>query len=435
MKHLAINPDKSYGVRWVVLSLLFFATVIGYIDRLTISFLAPIIEEDLGISNLQYAGIATWFLLTYSFFQLFAGRMYDKIGVRKGYTVSITVWSFAAVFHAFATSVTGLSIFRGLLGLGEAGHWPGAIKCIAEWFPPKARAFAMGLVNSGASIGSVLAPPIIVWLLLSFGWKATFIVTGSLGFLWVILWRVFYRPINRNKWVTPEEVRIIGEGVSDDQDELSPEVEVTSKAQKKLMLKRLYGKRQLWGITIGRFIGDPIWWMYLLWLPLYLKNEKGFTMEEIGALAWLPYLFAAIGGISGGWFSGFLIRKGFSVHQSRVAAIILGTLFLPSGFFIANASSSLSMWIYISLTLFGFQFWVNNVQTLPSDIFEKRFVGSVAGLAQSGAGFGSMMLMLVTGWVVDRFSYAPILLTASLLGPIATLLLILIIGRVKKITV
>lgn len=432
---LTIHPDKHDSIRWWVLSMLFFATVIGYIDRLTISLLAPVIEKDLGINNLQYAGIATWFLLTYSAFQLFAGRMYDKIGIKKGYTLSITVWSLASVLHAFSKGVTGLSIFRGLLGIGEAGHWPGAIKCIAEWFPEKTRAVAMGIVNAGASVGSILAPPFVIWLLLSFGWKSTFIVTGSLGFLWVILWKLFYRAPDTGKQVPPEQNAVIAAARPDTGASTAAGESESTLPEKPGSLKKLYGKRQLWGITIGRFIGDPIWWLYLLWLPLYLKNKRGFTMEEIGALAWLPYFFAALGGISGGWLSGWLIRKGFSVHRARITAIVIGTLFLPFGYFIAHAPSSMLMWIYISLTLFGFQFWVNNVQTLPSDIFEKKYVGSVAGMAQSGAGFGSMLLMLATGWVVDRFSYAPILFTASLLGPLATLLLILITGKIKKITV
>ncbi len=423
-----ITSDKSFGIRWGVLLLLFSATVIAYIDRLTISLLAPVLQEELGITNMEYAGVATWFLLVYSAFQLFAGRLYDRLGTKTTYTASILVWSIAATLHATTRGIAGLSVYRALLGFGEAGHWPGVTKTVAEWFPPRTRAFAMGLVNSGASFGSVVAPPLVIGLLLAYGWQFAFIATGGLGFIWVVAWWWFYDDPARHRWVTPKELAIIrGDG-------MSSEAAVTDNAPASRTLpKGIYRTRQLWAITIARFFGDPIWWLYLVWLPLYLKNERGFTMREIGNLAWLPYLFAALGGIAGGWFSGFLLKKGFSVHRARMTAIVTGTLFLPVGLLVINAASSLTMWIYICLTLFGFQFWVNNVQTLPSDIYEKKLVGTVSGMGQSGAGFGSVIFVLATGWVVDQFTYTPILIIAGFLGPLATISLFLIGGKIKPI--
>ncbi len=421
---------KSYGVRWWILILLLMATIICYIDRLTVSFLAPVIKEDLGINNMQYATITTWFLIVYSVFQLLAGRLYDKVGTKKAYTLSITIWSIAAMLHATTRGIAGLSVFRGLLGLGESGHWPGVTKSVAEWFPAKSRAFAMGIVNAGASIGSVIAPPLIVGLLLAFGWKATFIVTGALGFVWVIAWLIVYRSPERHRLVTPRERQLIG---IDDED--SADAAATPAEAKTYNAKGLWKSRQFWAISTARFFGDPIWWLYLTWLPLYLSNERGFTMEKIGTWAWLPFVFAAIGGIAGGWFSGFLMRKGMSVDKARKIAIIVGTLFLPAGMMVINAQTETMMWIYICLTLFGFQFWVNNVQTLPSDVYEKRYVGTVAGMGQSGAGIGSVIFVLCTGWVVDHFSYTPILIAAGILGPLATISLMLIGGKFEKVKI
>ncbi|MEI7422305.1 MAG: MFS transporter [Prolixibacteraceae bacterium] len=420
LKRINQHKDNSLFMHWIVLFLLFLGTVICYIDRLTISYLAPVIKEDLGITNLEYAGITTWFLLLYSIFQIFAGRLFDKIGTKKAYAASITVWSIAAMLHATTKGIVGLSFFRGLLGIGESGHWPGVTKGVAEWFPIKSRAFAMGLVNTGASIGSVISPPLIIWLMLSYGWKYTFIVTGSFGFVWVILWLIFYRSPPHQIVTNPIECANLVDNKSQD---------------KGFNTRKLYASRKLWGITIARFFGDPIWWLYLVWLPLYLKNEKGFSMEEIGSLAWIPYLFAAVGGVAGGWFSGFLIRHEVSVNNARKIAIVVGTLFLPVGLLVINAQSNIAMWFFISLTLFGFQFWVNNVQTLPSDIYERKYVGSVAGMGQSGAGFGSMIFVLCTGWVVDHFSYTPILLIAGILGPLATLSLFIIGGKIKRISI
>ena len=422
--------NRSYGVRWWIMSLLFLATVICYIDRLTVSLLAPVIQDDLGITNYQYAKVTTWFLIVYSIFQLFAGRMYDKIGTKKAYTLSISIWSIAAVLHMATKGIVSLSIFRSLLGLGEAGHWPGVTKSVAEWFPAKSRAFAMGVVNAGASVGSVVAPPLIISLYLAFGWKITFLATGSLGFIWILAWLLLYKSPEKHKWVTPTERAIIDDDINETKTEIDELLPVESKTYNS---KGLWKSRQAWAIIISRFFGDPIWWLYLVWLPLYLKNERGFTMEEIGSLAWLPYLFAGIGGLSGGWFSGFLIKKGLSINNARKIAIAVGTLFLPIGLLVINTDSMIMMWIYICLTLFGFQFWVNNVQTLPSDIFEKKYVGSVAGMGQSGAGIGSVIFVLSTGWVVDNFSYTPILLVAGILGPLATISLFLICGKIKKV--
>src|SRR6266498_3327411 len=203
---------KIRGLRWWIVGLVFLATLINFIDRLTISVLAPVITKQLGLTNLQFASITTWFLVAYAASQALSGKLYDRVGTRRGFTLSILVWASAAMAHAFARGLASLSVFRFVLGLGEAGNWPGAAKTVAEWFPIRERAFGMAIFNSGAAIGSIVAPPLIVWLSLAYGWRTTFIVTGSLGFLWLLLWLVFYQTPDRHRWITPEELTLIRAG-------------------------------------------------------------------------------------------------------------------------------------------------------------------------------------------------------------------------------
>jgi ACS family hexuronate transporter-like MFS transporter len=422
-----MNDIKIPGIRWIIVSLLFLATVICYVDRLTISILAPVIKNDLMLSNLQYASISTWFLISYSIMQAFFGRFYDKFGTRTGFSVAISVWSVAAAMHAAAKGILGFSFFRFLLGIGEAGNWPGVAKVIAEWFPVKQRAFGMSVVNCGAALGSVVAPPIIIWLQLNYGWKSAFIATGSAGFIWLVLWLIIYSPPGKHKWITNEEKELVSESISE-----IPSSIISEKETPDIGLLQLLRNRKVWGIIIARFFGDPIWWLYLVWLPLYLFEVKGFNLKQIGQFAWLPFLVSGIGSLAGGWFSGFLISKGFSVSKARYTAIIIATLFMPFGILSIYTNSAMQALFYMSLVLFGFQFWVNNVQTIPSDIFPNRMVASVAGLAQSGAGLGAVIFVMSTGWIVDVFSYSPVIIAAGIFGPIATISLIILTGKIEK---
>ncbi len=426
---------KLRGLRWWIVGLIFLATLINYVDRLTISVLAPVITKDLSLDRFQYGGIATWFLLAYTISQGLSGKLYDRIGTRRGFTVSITVWSIAAMAHSFVRGVAGLSACRFVLGLGEAGNWPGAAKTVAEWFPASQRALGMAIFNSGAAIGSVLAPPLIVWLQLSFGWQITFIVTGALGFLWLGLWLLFYQSPKQHPWLTNEEYQLIHEQthenpVSGVSHAPSPEIITIPSAPRWRDLLRY---RQVWGIVVGRFFTDPIWWLYITWLPLYLSDVRGFDLRQIALFAWVPYVAADAGSLFGGWLSGFLIGHGWSVNLARKSVIAFAALLMPAGAFAAFAQSPLTALALIGLVLFGFQVWINNVQTLPSDFFRDKSVGSVAGLGGTGAGLGAMLFTLTTGWIVQHFSYVPILVAAGLFGPLGTLILFALCGPIKRI--
>jgi len=420
---------KLRGLRWWIVGLIFLATLINYVDRLTISVLAPVITHDLGLTNTQFGGIVFWFLLAYTISQSLSGKLYDRIGTKRGFVCSIVLWSIAAMAHAFARGLASLSVFRFILGLGEAGNWPGAAKTVAEWFPIRERAFGMAIFNSGAAIGSVVAPPLIVWLSLTYGWQTTFIVTGSLGFAWLVLWVLLYETPDRHRWLGEDERQLILKG---QREEGAADALATEPAAP-LGWRELLRYRQVWAIVLARFLTDPIWWLYITWLPKYLADARGFSLLQIGFFTIVPYIFADAGSLSGGWASGYLIAHGWGVDRARKIVILIAALLMPAGIFAAFAHDAMVALVLIGVVLFGFQVWINNVQTLPSDFFSDKAVGSVAGLGGTGAGIGSMIFILSTGWVVDHFSYVPVLVAAGLLAPIGTLVLFALSGRIERV--
>jgi ACS family hexuronate transporter-like MFS transporter len=307
--------------------------------------------------------------------------------------------------------------------LGEAGNWPGAAKVIAEWFPRRERALGMGIFNSGVCIGSIMAPPLIVWLQVRFGWQTTFLATGTLGFFWLLLWLLFYRSPDKHPAITAEEYALIKEGQT-----------AASRSKPAISWLQLLRFRQTWAIVLSRFLTDPVWWLYITWLPLYLYNARGFDLKKIGMFAWLPFLTADAGSLLGGWLSGRLITKGWSTNRARKSVVLLGAFLMAAGIPAALTSDAMVALAFISLVTFGFQSWINNVQTLPSDYFPEEIVASVAGLGGVGAGIGAILYVLTTGWVVDHFSYTPILLIAGLLPLFGTAVLFVVGGRIRPLS-
>lgn len=436
---------KIRGLRWIIIGLVFFATLINYIDRLTISVLAPAIMESFKLTNTEFGAIATWFLLAYTISQSASGKLYDKIGVKKGFTVSIIVWSLAGIATAWANGVRALSACRFMLGLGEAGNWPGAAKTVSEWFPARQRAFGMAIFNSGAAIGSIVAPPIIIGLHSYFlarggDWHEVFIFTGALGFVWLAAWWFIYDSPEKHKWITQEEYRLIKEqddhleAVAPPEATIAAEVDATAPAERAIGWFELLTYRQTWSIILARLLVDPVWWLYITWLPLYLNQVHGFDLKQIGLFAWVPFVAADAGSLFGGWLSGHLISRGWSVNSARKAVIVFAACLMPAGIIAAFTASAMVALVLIAIVLFGFQVWINNVQTLPSDMFPSKAVGSVAGLGGTGAGIGSMIFTFTTGWVTDNFSYAPILIAAGLLAPIGTVVLFALAGNIQRVS-
>jgi MFS transporter, ACS family, hexuronate transporter len=414
------------GLRWLMIGLVFLATVINYIDRQTVSVLKTSISQDLGLSNADYAAIQNSFLAFYGISQMVSGRLYDNIGTRLGFVFSIVVWSLAAMAHATARTATSFSIFRAVLGAGEAGNWPGAAKMVGEWFPVHERALGMGIFNTGAAVGGALSPPIIAWLATSYGWRMTFIVTGALGFVWLALWLIAYRSPTEHPWITETERRHVLDGAV-------PQP-ATGPSWRPGWLE-LLEYRQTWAVVMGRFITDPIWWLYIFWLPSYLQEARGLSLQQVGQSAWLPFLAGGIGALSGGYASGALISRGWSVNRSRKAVMICGAMLTSAGILAMRASDPYVALGWMALVLFGFQVWINNLQTLPSDFFPGTAVGSVFGLGGAAAALASVLFTWGTGRVVDSFGYTPVFVVAGILGPLGLIVTLWLAGRIQSVSI
>ncbi|PYS51518.1 MAG: MFS transporter [Acidobacteria bacterium] len=438
------------GLRWWIIGLVFLATVINYIDRQTIAILSTVIRADLSLSNEQYALINAWFLLAYTISQSLSGKLYDRVGTRKGFSFSIIIWSVAAMMTSLAQGLRSLSLFRFLLGTGEAGNWPGAAKISAEWFPIKERALALAIFNSGATVGAVLSPPLIVWLNINYGWHSTFLITGTLGFFWLALWLFVYQTPERHRWLKREEFDFIrkGQRVEDEsleavvKDEIeAPSVEVIAKSAPPADLeeervprwRELLQYREVWAIVLMRFLVDPVWWLFVIWLPEYLQKARGFSLKDVGSFAWLPYLTAGIGSLLGGWASGYLIGLGWTVNRARKSVMLIAALLMPTGILAVRVADPMVALALICVVTFAFQVWINNLQVLPSDYFPGKAVASVAGLGGTGAGISSLAFTLATGWVVDHFSYTPIFTAAGLFGPLGAIVLFTLAGPIRRV--
>lgn len=416
---------KISGLRWLMIGLVFLATIINYIDRQTVSVLKTAISQDLGLSNTDYAAIQNSFLVFYGLSQLLSGRLYDRVGTRRGFVFSIVLWSLAALAHATARTARSFAVFRGALGFGEAGNWPGAAKMVGEWFPVRERAFAMGIFNTGAAVGGALSPPAIAWLATTYGWRMTFVLTGALGFIWLTLWLALFRTPDRHPWITEAERGHILDGAAPAK---------TSDAWRPGWL-HLLTYRQTWAVVMGRFLTDPIWWLYIFWLPSYLQEARGFSLREVGQSAWLPFLAAGIGALSGGYASGALIARGWPVDRARKTVMIAGALLTSAGILAMRAPDPYVALGWMAVVLFGFQVWINNLQTLPSDFFPGSAVGSVFGLGGAAAALASVLFTWGTGHVVDRFGYTPVFVVAGGLGPLGLAVTLLLAGPIRRVDV
>ena len=434
--HIAeLKTMKVKGLRWWIIGLIGLATVINYIDRSAINIMWPYIYKEFGIagadSKSALAMITTFFMVAYAIGQTATGKMMDAIGTRLGMVVSIIGWSISIALHAIARSVTSFSIFRAMLGISEAGNWPGATKSNAEWFPVKERAIAQGIFGAGASLGSVVAAPAIAGLYLAFGWRATFAGIAVLGFLWIIPWILINKNTpDKHPWITDKEKDHIIDKQTMQQTAAS-EVQVYS-------WKELLQFKNTWGIISSRFFIDPIWWMFVTWLPTFLKEQFAFDIKQVGAFAWVPYLFAAMGGIAGGLYSSMLIKRGTAANKARKYAISIGCviMLLSLGliaFYMDELKDHVSVAIaLISATLFGFQFLINNLQTLPSDYFNGKNVGTIAGMGGTSAVAGTIILTLLVP-VITKTSYTTLFILAALMVPIAWFCITFIASKNKKL--
>jgi ACS family hexuronate transporter-like MFS transporter len=401
---------KIPNLRWYIAALLFTASVINYIDRQTLSIIAPVLTKELHISPIQYSNILQAFLIAYTVMYLGSGFLVDRWGTRVSLAVFMVWWSVSNMLHAFANTATQLGAYRFLLGVGEPGNFMAALRVISEWYPPKEKAFVNGLVNAGAAVGAILAAPLVAWLTIQYGWRFTFVITGGLGFLWLVPWLWLYHLPEKHRRLSAEELHLIrGAGGS-----LSSSAEQIRKSQ----LLRL---PQTWGLLLARFISDPVWWFYLFWLPKYLVEQRGFTLREMGMLVWLPYLCADLGSLAGGLASGYLIKRHWRDVDARIAAMIPCALVMPFSIMIAVTPSTTVAVLLICLVTFSHMAWKTNLTTITNDIYPTRVIGSVSGMIAFGSGLGGTLFTNITGQVVEHYSYTWIFVIMGFMHPAAFL--------------
>jgi MFS transporter, ACS family, aldohexuronate transporter len=391
------------GYRWTVCALLFAVTTVNYMDRQVLGILAPTLQRELHWSESQYADIVLSFTVLYALGFLVAGWWLDRVGVRRGFAMAVVAWSLAAIGHAFARTAAGFAAARAFLGLGESANFPGAIKTVAEWFPQRERALAAGIFNAGTNTGAILTPLLVPWIVLRWGWQPAFIVTGSLGFLWVLVWLVLYREPGRHARVTAEELALIH---SDPPDGTAPRVAWLD----------LLTHRQTWAFAAGKLLADPIWWFYLYWLPKFLDARYGLTLTQLALPLIVVYLVADAGSVGGGWLSSALIKRGWSVNRARKTTLLaMALLIVPTAF----APLAGSMWtavLVVAVAAAAHQAWSANVYTLASDMFPRAWVGSVVGIGACAGAVGGLVFQGVTGWILQANgrNYTPLFAVCGL---------------------
>ena len=379
--------DKIGYYRWRIVALLFFATTINYIDRQVLGILAPELQEKFGWSESDYGMIIAAFQAAYAIGLLTTGRLLDRIGTRIGYSIAITLWSVAGMFHAAARSVFSFAVARFALGLGESANFPAAVKTVAEWFPKKERALATGLFNSGSSIGAILAPLLVPWISLNYGWQWAFIATGALGFVWLIFWLpVYRRPEAHPKLKSLELDHILQDG---------------HEMENKVPWRKIFPHRQTLGISLSLFLTAPIWWFFLYWLPKFLNNNHGIDLSNIGLPLIVIYIISDGGAILGGWLSSFMIKRGMDPIKARKRAILFLAFLVVPIFFAAFTSS---LWVavgLIALAAFSHQGYASNIFTIISDIYPKNAVGSMVGLSLFAGSIGGVLFSSAVGFILE----------------------------------
>jgi MFS transporter, ACS family, hexuronate transporter len=416
--------ERRFGYRWTVVALLFVATTINYVDRQVLGILAPTLQRELHWSETDYGDVVSWFSLAYAFGFLGAGRLLDRVGVKRGLAAAVVAWSVAAIGHAFASTAAGFSFARAMLGLGESAIFPGSIKTVAEWFPKRERALAAGLFNAGTNTGAILTPLIVPGIALAWGWQWAFVVTGALGLLWLLLWIPLYRDPDAHAAVTPAELAHIR---SD-----PPDATLAS-----VPWLQLLTYRQTWAFAVGKLLADPIWWFYLYWLPKFLDAKYGIKLSGVALPLIVIYLIADVGSIGGGWLSSALIKHGLTVNRARKTTMLaMALLIVPTAF----APSANTMWtavLIVAIAAAAHQAWSANVYTLASDMFPRSAVGSVVGIGAFAGAMGGVVFQRGVGRILDAngHNYAPIFAVCGSAYVVAWVIIHLIAPRLEPAAV
>lgn len=412
---------KIPNLRWLIVGLILLATTINYIDRQAISIAEPFISKEFGLDAQGYAWIVFWFLLAYAVMQFLAGALIDRIGAKRGFSLSIIWWSIANMLHAAGTGAASLSIYRFLLGIGEAGNFPAASKAIARWFPANERATAFGILTAGPGLGAILAPPVVAFLIATYDWRTAFIVTGAIGFGWLVAWQIFYDEPEQSRFLHEQERTLILQ---------NRQTEIGETERKKVF--EFFRETSVWGLILARFIADGSFYFFVFFLPKYLTDVRGFNLKQIGLYTWIPFLAADVGSILGGWASGFLIKRGWPLLTSRKIVMSLGALGVPFAFPALFVDSAYAALACISLALFSIQFKQSALFTLPADLFPARNVATVWGISGAAGSLGGMAFTPLVGWLIKNVSYTPVFAIVSLMNIFSVLFVFIFIPKLNS---
>jgi ACS family hexuronate transporter-like MFS transporter len=413
----------SKRIRWWIVWTLFGSTVINYISRQTFSVLAPVITQELHLSHTDLSRVFSAFQFSYAGMWLIGGILLDIIGTRLGLALAVIWWSAISMLTGFANSLFSFGAFRFLLGIGEGCNWPGASKTVAEWFPAKERGVAVAIFDSGSSVGGAVAALTVPWVAILLGWRYAFVLSGLLGFIWLVVWLAVYHPLDRHPRVSDEERALIAAG---------RDTAMVSSQKGAGRWLSLLKQPNVWGIVIGRSLTDPIWWFYVFWLPQYLSDARGFSLKQIAAFAWLPFVAADVGNFTGGFASGFLIKRGMPVVRARKWVCVLSSLPILAGIPAATIHNPYWAIFLISFAVWGYASWSTMGLTFPSDLFPQDVVASVTGVSGLGAGLAGALFTLLVGWLVDKFSYYPAFFLAGTVPLLATLSVLLLIHSPRE---
>ena len=405
-RSLGLSEQRPARVRWVMIGFAFAATVINYLDRQTLSVVAPALRDEFQMSNEAYGYVLSAFMLAYTVSNGLSGPLLDRLGTRLGYALCMAWWSTAGILHALATGPWSLAGARFLLGMGEAGNWPAGVKVVTEWFPARERALAAGIFNSGAAIGAMVAPPLVTWLVLQCDWQTAFVCVGLTGYVWLAAWWFVYR--------TPMTVRA--------------ETDAYPGAPWRLLRTRFLSV-----LTLAKVFLDPVWYFYIFWFPQYLKSVHSFDLAKIGMTAWIPFVTADLGNLVGGWLTGRLIRRGWPSSIARKTVFGVFALLMTSAIpaiLVTNVWASIAL---ISVATFGYTGCNSNALAFPPDVVPKNMVASVWGLASMGSGFGGMLCSWLSGRMIDQYGYTPVFIAYGIMPLIAASLVLFVMGPLRPL--